>query len=82
LAAGQLAWAVLDPVGETDAVEGSECSGLPVGATDARVAERQLDVAQGGHRGQQVELLEHETDAPVAHLRELHLRHAAHIGAR
>jgi hypothetical protein len=56
-------------------------SRFPVGPTDAGVAQRQLDVAQRTHRRQQVELLEHEADAPVAHLRELHLRHAAHVGA-
>ncbi len=81
LAAGQLAGSVLDAVGEADPIECGKRPDLPLGATDAGVAQRQLDVAQGGHRGQQVELLEDKPDALVAHQRELHLRHAADVGA-
>ena len=69
LAARQLARPVLGAVGQTRPTSSAaERSVTPLGRLDARVHERQLDVAQRGHVRQQVELLEHEADVAVADL--------------
>jgi hypothetical protein len=43
---------------------------MALGARDARVEQRQLDVVERGRARQQVELLEHEADLAVADRRE------------
>ena len=71
LAARQLAGPVVGPVGQADLGERGEGPLPALGRVDARVDERQLDVAPRRQVRQQVELLEHEPDAAVAHLGQL-----------
>ena len=72
LSAGQLARPVVEAVAEPDAGERLHAPGPARSSRrSAGVDQRQLDVAQRGQRGQQVELLEDEADAPVADLGEL-----------
>ena len=51
----------------------------PLGSLNARVQHGQLHVFQGAGARQQVELLEHKTDTPVADRGQLVFRHGLHL---
>ena len=79
LPTGQLAGTVLHPPGQTHLGQRGHGPLLALAAAHAGVDERQLHVLPGRHGGQEVELLEDEADAPVAHLGQLGLAHAGHV---
>ena len=77
LAAGELARAVVEAVGEADGVDDRVEPRL-VGLAAGEV-QRQRDVLRGGERRHQVEGLEDEADAVAAQLGELLLAEAAEV---
>ena len=81
LTAGHLTRPVLGPVGQPDPGQRLHRPLPALGLVHPGVAQRQLDVAPGRHRGQQVELLEDEPDLLVADLGQLGLAHLRDVGA-
>jgi len=70
---------MVESVTQPDPIQGQAGAAPAFLAPHRAVGQRQLDVAQGGQRRQQVELLEHETDVPVADVAELILVHVADV---
>ena len=81
LAPRQLGGQVVDPVGQAHLLQGGHSPLLAVATVHPGVDEGQLHVAPGRQPGQEVELLEHEPDAAVAHVGQLLLVHLGHVGA-
>ena len=75
LAAGKLGRRVPRAIGQADARQAGERPFVARGRLHASVDERQLDVLARARAREQVELLEHEADAPVARCRELVAAH-------
>jgi hypothetical protein len=76
LTAGQLAGTVLEPIRQSNQVEGVEHLLLALRARQRQQQERQLDVLVRGEDRQQMIELENEADVPGAPARELALRHS------
>src|SRR5207247_1200838 len=70
LPAGELARLVVLAVGEPDLDEPLAGARPTIACRDARVEERELDVLERGHSGQQVEGLEDEADLAAPDLRQ------------
>ena len=81
LTAGHLTRPVLGPVGQPDPGQRLHRPLPALGLVDPGVTQRQLDIAPGRHRGQQVELLEDEPDLLVADLGQLGLGHLRDVRA-
>jgi hypothetical protein len=81
LATGELGGTVRGPVGEPHLVEELLRTAPPRPPIGAGVAERQQDVLHGGEGGQQVELLEDESDPPAPQLGALALAQLAGVDA-
>ncbi len=79
LAARQGAGSVQRPLGEPDGVERLAGLAQPLATRDTGVQQAVGDVLQGGEPLDEVELLEHEADAPAPHGREPAVAEAADV---
>ena len=70
LSAGKLIRPMLQPVGQADAAERRFGAFQPFRTRHALQSERQRDIFQCGHAGQQAEALKDKADARAAQLRE------------
>jgi hypothetical protein len=70
LAAGKLRRMVVHALGQADLCEAFFCAGVALGKRGTAIQQGQGDIVQGGGARQQVEMLEHETELAVAHLRQ------------
>jgi hypothetical protein len=76
LPARQLRGRVRTALAQTHPVQRGLCAQAPLGRTDPGIQHGQGHVLQRAGARQQVELLKHKTNAPVAYGRELVLRHS------
>ncbi len=79
LTTGELPGTMFDSLGQSHPVQRLEGTALAGGTIHTCVDEWELDVAPRGERGQEVELLEDETDPPVADVCQTLFGHGTHI---